>query len=73
VGKANGSRECAPDDRLSVPPSGNEYAEKTVGTAPARLCPPYKNALICSVPHAFRSRENQILLAKTRNCIDELP
>ena len=41
VGKANGSRECAPDDRLRVP--SNDHPErKMVGTAQGRLCPPYR-------------------------------
>jgi len=37
VGKANGSRERAPDDKLRVPTI-------KVGTAQARLCPPYEVA-----------------------------
>src|SRR6185437_6101659 len=37
VGKANGSRECAPDDRLRVPTNS-----QMVGTAQARLGPPYE-------------------------------
>jgi hypothetical protein len=39
VGKANGSRESAPDDRLRVPT--NFMRARMVGTAQARLCPPY--------------------------------
>ena len=41
VGKANGSRERAPDDRLRVPTSSH----CAVGTAQARLCPPYETSL----------------------------
>jgi hypothetical protein len=37
VGKANESRECAPDDKLRVP----TISRIMVGTAQARLCPPY--------------------------------
>jgi hypothetical protein len=44
VGKANGSRECAPDDRLRVPTFTN--ATKKVGTALSRLCPPYAIVVI---------------------------
>src|SRR6266550_3705006 len=45
VGKANGSRECAPDDKLRVPTI--LFREVVmVGTAQARLCPPYE--LCCS-------------------------
>src|ERR1700682_4908267 len=40
VGKANGSRECAPDDKLRVPTSS--YC--AVGTAQARLCPLHETA-----------------------------
>ena len=71
--KPTGRANARPTTGSACPPSGNEYAEKMVGTAPARLCPPCGTALVCSVPHTFRSRENQIWLAKTRNCIDELP
>jgi hypothetical protein len=39
VGKANGSRERAPDDKLRVP-TKPQHA-KVVGMAQARLCPPY--------------------------------
>ena len=39
VGKANGSRERAPDDKLRVP-TMNATIEM-VGTAQERLCPPY--------------------------------
>jgi hypothetical protein len=39
AGKANGSRECAPDDKLRMPTSA--FKRKKVGTAQARLCPPY--------------------------------
>ena len=42
VGKANGSRECAPDDKLRVPTSA--FKRKKVGTAQTRLCPPYEVA-----------------------------
>ena len=41
VGKANGSRECAPDDRLRVPTIGMTRSQ-VVGTAQGRLCPPYR-------------------------------
>ncbi|SDN63687.1 hypothetical protein [Afipia sp. GAS231] len=40
MGKATGSRECAPDDRLRVPT--NFPRDEMVGTAQARLCPPYE-------------------------------
>jgi hypothetical protein len=42
VGKATGSRECAPDDKLRVP---TIFVTETtmVGTAQARLCPPYES------------------------------
>jgi hypothetical protein len=40
VGKANGSRERAPDDRLRVPTFKGKPVK--VGTAQARLCPPYR-------------------------------
>jgi hypothetical protein len=40
VGKANGSRECAPDDRLRVLTLLAPLRVK-VGTAQERLCPPY--------------------------------
>jgi hypothetical protein len=39
VGKANGSRECAPDDKLRVPTG--IFSKNKVGTAQARLCLPY--------------------------------
>jgi hypothetical protein len=40
VGKATGSRERAPDDRLRVPTIA--YLERrVVGAALTRLCPPY--------------------------------
>jgi hypothetical protein len=46
VGKANGSRECAPDDRLRVPTDQAEiFRCKMVGTAQTRLCPPYNFAI----------------------------
>src|SRR6266536_1358809 len=41
VGKATGSRECAPDDRLRVPTNSANDTNKMVGTAQTRLCPPY--------------------------------
>jgi hypothetical protein len=44
VGKANRSRECAPDDRLRVPTFTS--ATKKVGTALSRLCPPYAIVVI---------------------------
>jgi hypothetical protein len=40
MGKANGSRECAPDDKLRVPTG---IFSKKVGTAQARLCPTQSN------------------------------
>src|SRR5439155_17446852 len=40
VGKATGSRECAPDDKLRVPTIVS--SRNMVGTAQARLCPPYE-------------------------------
>jgi hypothetical protein len=40
VGKANGSRERAPDDRLRVPTLTSGMLK--VGTAQVRLCPSYK-------------------------------
>jgi hypothetical protein len=45
VGKANGSRVCAPDDRLRVPTFKSMLWK--VGTAQARLCPPYENPMDC--------------------------
>src|SRR4051812_30169949 len=42
VGKATGSRECAPDDRLRVPTMPISISRLMVGTARARLCPPYE-------------------------------
>jgi hypothetical protein len=42
VGKANGSRECAPDDRLRVPTITNNGARSGGHGASAPL-PPYKN------------------------------
>jgi len=42
VGKANGSRERAPDDRLRVPTFLAPVHAK-VGTAQERLCPPFCN------------------------------
>ncbi len=39
VGKATGSRECAPDDKLRVPTKTR--TNELVGTAQMRLCPPY--------------------------------
>jgi hypothetical protein len=50
VGKANGSRECAPDDRLRVP-TKNAFLDAMVGTALTRLCPPYAPG----PPYAFTS------------------
>ena len=41
VGKATGSRECAPDDRLRVPTIRAAFHGEMVGTAQLRLCPPY--------------------------------
>jgi hypothetical protein len=40
VGKANGSRERAPDDKLRVPTIKTATGQM-VGTALERLCPPY--------------------------------
>jgi hypothetical protein len=37
VGKANGSRECAPDDRLRVPTILGHWSGWMVGTAQAPL------------------------------------
>src|ERR1700730_770988 len=42
VGKANGSRECAPDDKLRAPTKFG--IREKVGTTQARLCPPYVSA-----------------------------
>jgi hypothetical protein len=39
VGKANGSRECAPDDKLRVLTLDIHLI--MAGTAHLRLCPPY--------------------------------
>ena len=44
MGKANGSRECAPDDRLRVPTTRAALQGEMVGTAQERLCPPYDRA-----------------------------
>src|SRR5712671_1173276 len=44
VGKANGSRECAPDDKLRVPPSC--FVKWSWWARRKRVCPPYE--LCCS-------------------------
>jgi hypothetical protein len=41
VGKATGSREGAPDDRLRVPTIKKRARSWMVGTSLALLCPPY--------------------------------
>jgi hypothetical protein len=41
VGRANGSRERAPDDKLRVPTIFDAIGMNMVGTAQERLCPPY--------------------------------
>jgi hypothetical protein len=52
VGKANGSRECAPDDTLCVPTVQGAFGE-TVGTAQVRLYLPYEPLFV--IPgRAFR-------------------
>ncbi|SIO08725.1 hypothetical protein SAMN05443247_01887 [Bradyrhizobium erythrophlei] len=43
VGKATGSRQCAPDDRLRVPTvCHNDFVDRWWARREARLCPPYK-------------------------------
>jgi hypothetical protein len=40
MGKANGSRECAPDDRLRVPTVSDDDSQRDGGHGAMRLCPP---------------------------------
>ena len=55
VGKATGSRECAPDDKLRVP-TIHVVINDEVGTAQMRLCPPYdfSSALIAAFEASAR-------------------
>src|ERR1700738_970348 len=48
VGKANGSRERAPDDKLRVPTKPDRYLKCKIvgGTGPKRLCPPCGSSLL---------------------------
>src|ERR1700736_5915651 len=43
VGRANGSRERAPDDKLRVPTIFDAIGMNMVGTGQERLCPPFCN------------------------------
>jgi hypothetical protein len=43
VGKANGSRERAPDDKLRVPTASNNDSQIDGGHGAMRLCPPYSH------------------------------
>ena len=52
VGKATGSRECAPDDRLRVP-TNYETAGCDGGHGAMRLCPPYEFYEFCAASLAF--------------------
>src|SRR2546430_14934133 len=59
VGKANGSRERAPDDRLRVPTTF--HPAKMVGTAQERLRPPYAASdRHCERSEAIQSREKSL-------------
>jgi hypothetical protein len=62
VGKATGSRECAPDDKLRVP-TMHRTEQLMVGTAQTRLCPPYGllfalAQLALEIPAAVGDRHN---------------
>jgi hypothetical protein len=58
VGKANGSRECAPDDKLRVP----TMTRAMVGTAQERLCPPYCSCALNSSPRHRGFQEEATML-----------
>ena len=62
MGKANGSRECAPDDKLSVPTTFAAIEIVMVGTAQVRLCPPYKS-LDGEVIFVIASEAKQFILS----------
>jgi hypothetical protein len=63
VGKANGSRECAPDDRLRVP-TGN-----MVGTAQRTFAHPSVTGLDQSIPFCVvRSPGSRFCTGSARGC-----
>jgi hypothetical protein len=67
VGKATGSRECAPDDRLHVPTKLTSMLGM-VGTAQLRLCPPYEAPFVLTSPH-INGRESTMAKKKPKKLV----